>query len=307
MRIFVTGGSGFIGRHLVESLLQKESQVTIFDDLSNSTEEGISHLVKNGAQFVKGDITDYSTLAKSLSGYDVVVHLAAKISVDESVVRPEVTTLVNVNGTVNLLKACVANKIQNVIAASSAGVYADSDEMPLSENSKTQAISPYSASKLAMEYYMQAFANCFDMNCISLRIFNVYGAGQSRQYAGVITKFVQNIVANKPLIIFGDGTQTRDFVAIEDVVNAIQCAISKIDGKRGNVYNISSGKFVSIKDLAELMISLSGKELPIKFEDTKKGDIKNSQSNIFLAKKELRYNPKVELEEGIENFLKLFS
>ena len=145
MRIFVTGGAGFIGRHLVESLLQKEGQVTIFDDLSNSTEEGISHLVKNGAQFVKGDITDYSTLAKSLSGTDVVVHLAAKISVDESVVHPEVTTLVNVNGTVNLLKACVANKIQNVIAASSAGVYADSEEMPLSENSKTQASSPYGA------------------------------------------------------------------------------------------------------------------------------------------------------------------
>ena len=304
MKIFVTGGAGFIGRNLVEFLLQKGEDVTIFDNFSNSTEEKIFHLIKNGAKLVRGDITDYDSLLKALSGFDHVIHLAAKNSVQDSILHPEEITKVNVNGAVNLLLACVANKIRNVIATSSAAVYGSCDDLPLSENLYPNPISPYGASKLAVEYYLKAFANCYDMNCITLRPFNVYGLGQTGDYAGVITKFAQNIADDKPLVIFGDGSNTRDFVAIEDVIGSIHNAISKTDGKKGSVYNIASGEFVSIKNLAKLMISISGKNIDIIHNEAKKGDIKHSQATIFLAKKELGYVPKIKLKEGLQKLLK---
>jgi UDP-glucose 4-epimerase len=304
MKIFVTGGAGFIGQHLVYSLLNEGHDVTIYDNLKNSSKSKITHLLDNGALLVKGDITDYKSLSKNLTGSDCVIHLAAKIDVQESIKSPEQTHHVNVTGTVNLLRACVAQKIYNIIAASSAAVFGNPKDLPLSENSQTIPISPYGASKLAVENYMQAFSHSYDLNCVSLRFFNAYGKGQSDVYAGVITKFMERIAKNKPLEIFGDGSNTRDFVAIEDVVQSIQNSIAHIDGKKGNFYNIGSGKYTTIKDLAKLMISISGKPLSIKYKKSRKGDIHNSQTSIWLAQRELGYHPKITLKEGLERLLK---
>ena len=300
MKIFVTGGAGFIGQHLVNSLLNEGHDITIYDNLKNSSKSKITHLLETGALLVKGDITDYKSLSKNMFGFDCVVHLAAKIDVQESIKSPEQTHHVNVTGTVNLLRACVTQKTRNIIAASSAAVFGNPKDLPLSENSQTIPISPYGASKLAIENYMQAFSHSYGLNCISLRFFNAYGKCQSDAYAGVITKFMERIAKNKSLEIFGDGSNTRDFVAVEDVIQSIKNAISKVDGKKGNFYNIGSGKYTTIKDLAKLMISISGKPLSIKYKKPLKGDINNSQTSIWLAQRELGYHPKITLKEGLD-------
>jgi len=304
MRIFVTGGAGFIGRHLVDSFLKERHSVTIYDNFSNSSEDKISILVKNGIKVIRGDIIDYKLLLSSLEGFDTVIHLAAKISVPESVTYPEKTHETNVTGSLNLLRACVKKNVKNIIHASSAAVYGDPKVLPISEDSTTYPTSPYGSSKLSAEHYLQAFANSFNLNCINLRFFNVYGTEQSPEYAGVITKFLEAISAKKPLVIFGDGLSTRDFVDVEDVVRSIHNAISKIDGKRGNCYNIASGMFISINDLAQLMISISDKDLEIVHGKEREGEIKHSHANIDLAKKELLYFPKVGLKEGLKRIIK---
>ncbi|MGI0026446.1 MAG: NAD-dependent epimerase/dehydratase family protein [Nitrosopumilaceae archaeon] len=305
MKIFVTGGMGFIGHHLVSSLLQEKNKVTIYDNLKNSLNENVTLLKEQGAKFVKGDIDNYKLLLKSITGFDLTIHLAAEIDVQESIRFPEHTHQVNVTGTLNLLRACVAKRVKNVIAPSSAAVYGNQNDLPISENSQTIPISPYGATKLTMEHYLQAFANSYDLNCISLRLFNVYGIGQSDTYAGVITRFMKNIKKKKPLIIFGDGSNTRDFVSIEDVTSAFKKSIKKIEGSKGNAYNIASGKYVSIKELAELMLEISDTKLPILYKKERKGDIKNSQVSIWLAKKYIGYIPKVELRQGLQKLLKI--
>jgi UDP-glucose 4-epimerase len=304
MNILVTGGAGFIGRHLVKSLLKSGYKVTIFDNFSNSSEKQIVGLVDDGLNVIRGDITNYESLLNSLSGNDLVIHLAAQISVQKSIDDPEFTHKVNVEGTVNLLNACVKQNIKKIIAVSSAAVYGVPDDLPLSEKSQTKPISPYGESKLAMENSFKEFSQSSDLNCIILRLFNVFGEGQSQEYAGVITKFMEKIQSDKPLIIFGDGNNTRDFISIDYVVNFFHLAIEKLDEKKASIYNIATGKQVSINELANLMISISGKKLEIEHSKPLEGDIKHSQASISRAQSELGFFPKVSLGDGIEHLLK---
>ena len=299
VKVFVTGGAGFIGSFLVESLLNKGNKVTVFDDFSNSSEEQASILANKGATIIKGDIRNFEFLKKHLIGFDTVIHLAAKIDVNESIKYPEVTNEVNVTGSQNLLKACVDNKIKNIIGISSAAVFGIPKKLPLSEDSETIPLSPYGSSKLTMEHDFCDYSNSHDLNSIILRIFNVYGPGQTDAYAGVITKFLKNISQNTPLLIFGDGSFTRDFISVQDVVSAINNSIDNLDKKKAEIYNIASGKHTSIKEIADLMVSISGKNLEIKYEPEKKGDIPHSQTLIDKAKKELGFSPSVNLKDGL--------
>lgn len=303
MKFFITGGAGFIGTAFIDSLLEKDHEVIIFDNFSNSLEENISNFLNKGVSLVKGDVTNYENLQKALNNCDLVVHLAAQISVEESIKKPELTNSINVGGTENLLRACVANKVNNVIVASSAAVYGQPKELPLTESSPLLPISPYGKSKVEMEKMLRDFSKEYGLNGISLRFFNIYGKDQTDEYAGVITKFMKKISENKPLIIFGDGTNTRDFISIDDVIDSIHNAIEKIEGKKGNCYNIATGKSVGIKELGELMISISGKNLDINYEPSKEGDIIYSQTTIDLAKKELGFEPKIKLSEGLKKLL----
>ena len=301
MRILVTGGAGFIGKYLVKSLTEKGNIVTIFDNFSNSSKESVSHIVDIGAKVIEGDITKYDEILNAVKDQDIVIHLAAKISVQESIRNPSETFQVNVNGTKNVLAACEKNCVKKLIVASSAAVYGESlDDAKLTEESKTNPISPYGQSKVKMEQVIKNFVSENNLNCIILRFFNIYGVGQSDEYAGVITKFIKRITQKKPLEIFGDGLQTRDFVSVYDVINSIQNAISS---ENNGVYNIASGKAITIKELAELIISTSGKKLEIKYTAPKKGDILYSQADISLAKSKLEYYPKIELKEGIRQLL----
>ena len=277
--------------------------MTIFDNFSNSSEDIISDLLYDGVKLIKGDITRRDEVSNAISGHDIVIHLAAKINVEDSIKFPKETLMTNVDGAINVLNACVKHDVKNIIAASSAAVYGETQNLPISENNKTNPSSLYGESKLKMEEYIQSFSKKHNINSIILRIFNVYGKGQSPEYAGVITKFLNKISKNQPLEIFGDGLQTRDFVSIQDVVESIYCAISKIEGKRGIIFNIGNGKSVSINELAKHMISISNKNLDIKHGE-EKNEIRFSQANISLAKKVLNYNPKTGFGNGVKNLMK---
>lgn len=295
MKIIVTGGAGFIGKHLIEFLITKKINISIFDNFSNSKEESIIYLKNQGVKIIKGDITKMQDINNAIKDHDIVIHLAAKISIQESIENPSKTFQTNVEGTKNVLIACEKNNIKKIIVASSAAVYGESlPGVKLTENSKTNPISPYGKSKVMMEREIRKFISKHNINCIVLRFFNIYGIGQSVEYAGVITKFINRIKANKSLEILGDGMQTRDFVSIKDVINSIYHAIE--NGKNGT-YNIACGKAITIKELAEFMISLYGKNLEIIYNNAKKGDIKFSQADISLAKKELKYLPKFGLKD----------
>ena len=301
MRVLVTGGANFIGRYIVKFLIENGNVVTIFDNFSNSSKKSISDLIDIGVKVIEGDITKPIEILNAVKNHEIVIHLAAKISVQESIRNPSETFRVNVDGTKNVLHACEKNNIKKLIVASSAAVYGESlPNIKLTEKSKTNPISPYGQSKVKMEQIIKNFVSKHNINCIVLRFFNIYGVGQSDEYAGVITKFIKKINQNKPLEIFGDGLQTRDFVSVYDIINLIHNVISN---DKSGTYNIASGKIVTIKELAEMIISISGKKLEIKYTSPKKGDIKYSQADISLAKNNLKYNPKVGLIEGIRQLL----
>ncbi len=299
MNVIITGGAGFIGKHLSNYLLKNGFAVTIFDNFSNSKKKSVTSLGDN-VKIIEGDITDIQSITNATKNQDYIIHLAAKISVEDSIRNSSETFRVNVDGTINVLKACKKNFVNKLIVTSSAAVYGEGMRgVKLTESSKIKPISPYGESKSVMEEEIRKFASKYDINYTILRLFNVYGIGQSDEYAGVITKFIKNIRDNKSFEIFGDGMQTRDFVAVQDVIASIQNAI--MSGKN-KIYNIASGKSLTIKELAEFMIKLSKKQLDIKYLLPKEGDIKYSQSDISLAIKELKYIPKHTLYE-IKNLL----
>ena len=295
MKVLITGGAGFIGKHLTKFLLDRGCHITIFDNFSNSEKEDVSFLVDMDVKIIEGDITDLQSIVDAVKDHDVVVHLAAKISVPESVKNPDETFHVNVDGTKNLLIACKKNHIKKLIAASSAAVYGKgSEHLKLTENSPMNPISPYGESKVRMEEEIRKFILEYKIDSVILRFFNIFGDWQSPEYAGVITKFIKKIKDKESLEIFGDGKQTRDFISVNDVTNSIYCAIN--DGSVGT-YNIASGKAVTINELATLMISLSGKDLSIKYLDSKEGDVRYSQADIILSEKEINFSPKSGLAE----------
>ena len=296
MKILITGGMGFIGLYLVDYLLKKDNEITVLDNFSNSNKSLIKRIRNKNLKIIEGDIRKNDDILNSIKNQEIVVHLAAKISVDESIENPNETFDVNVNGTKNVLKACKQNNIKKLIVASSAAVYGENtSQSKLKEISKTNPISPYGESKLLMENEIKKFQlKNTNLKCIILRFFNIFGNGQSPEYAGVITKFIEKISTNESIEIFGDGLQQRDFISIYDVIESVFNAI--INGNNGT-YNIGSGKTITINDLAKVIITLSKKNIKISHLPSKKGDIKFSGADITLAKNEIKYSPKFNLEK----------
>ena len=298
MRILVTGGAGFIGKYLVKSLLEKGNIISILDNFSNSDKKSISSFEDRGIKVFEGDITNFDDIVKATKDQDLVIHLAAKISVEESIKNPSETFRINIDGTKNVLYSCEKNNVKKLIVASSAAVYGEGNKnVKLTEQSKTNPISPYGESKIKMEEEITKFCSVNRINYIILRFFNIYGVGQTLEYARVITKFLERIEENKSLKVFGDGTQTRDFVSIHDVIDSIYNAITY---NKNGIFNIGSGNAITIKELGKLMISLSEKQLDIQNVSSKKGDIKYSEGDILLAKENLTYIPKLDLRKGIK-------
>ena len=301
MNILVTGGAGFIGKHLVKFLIENKNNVSILDNFSNSDKKWISKFKKYQIKIFEGDIRNDEDILKATKDQDLVIHLAAKISVEESIKNPSETFEINVKGTEKILEVCKKNNVKKIIVASSAAVYGEGNEKyKITEQTKLNAISPYGESKIEMEKEIIKFCSNNQINYVILRFFNIYGLNQSMEYAGVITKFLEKIEKSENLIIFGDGTQTRDFVAIEDIINSIHNAMEYTEN---GIFNIASGEKITIKELAELMILLSNKTLDIEYVKAKKGDIKYSEADIQLAKNYLNYFSKIELKDGIKKLM----
>jgi len=303
LRVLVTGGAGFIGSHLVKALLRAGHFVRVLDNFSTGSMDNIVDVARD-VEIVVGDVRDYSVVEKCVRGVDVVIHLAALIDVAESIERPDLYFEVNVIGTHNIAKAC--RGVNVLIFASSSSVYGDPLKIPIPEDHLLSPRSPYAASKAAGEALIQAFSSIYGYRPIILRIFNVYGPKQSRAYAGVVIEFIRRVLRREPPIIYGDGEQTRDFIHISDVIDAIMKAMN-IERARG-VFNIGSGKAVTINQLAKLILkTLNREDLKPVYAPPRPGDIKHSIADITKSRKILGFEPKISLEEGIKTLINVIA
>jgi UDP-glucose 4-epimerase len=297
-KVFVTGGAGFIGSHLTDELVRQGYQVVVLDDLSTGKKENIEPLIGNGnAMFIKGSVTDLPLMRKLLQNVECVFHLAAIASVPRSVQDPLSSHNVNVTGTFNLLLAAKENKVKKVVYISSSAVYGDTVSVPQKEDINLNPKSPYAITKLTGEHYCKTFYETYGLNTICLRYFNVYGPRQhyDSQYAAVIPIFISNALAGKPPVIFGDGEQTRDFVFVKD---AVQAALMAAKSDATGIFNVGTGKAVSVNEIAKLVLKITGKDLKPVYQGLRSGDIIDSSADISKARS-LGYEPKYTLEEGL--------
>ena len=297
MKFVVTGGAGFIGSHIAKFLVNKNHNVVIVDNLSRGRLENLFSIQKH-IEFKKMDILDFDSLKEIISNSDGIFHQAALTSVPESFIQQEKYFEINVRGTENIFK--LAKEFQKkVVFASSSSVYGNTNTIPIKENLIKNPINPYGITKLDDEKLAEKYHN-LGVSIIGLRYFNVYGIGQTNDYAGVITKFINQIKQNKSPIIFGDGNQTRDFVSVEDVAKAnYYSMMSNVDF---NFFNIGTGITTSVKELANIMIKLSGKSLTSEFEKLPEGDVKESQADISLANDLIKWSYETNLEDGLKKF-----
>ena len=298
MNFIVTGGAGFIGSHLTKYLVEQKHAVTVIDNLCNGKKKKLGSVLKE-IEFVDIDILDFKKLRDILKNADGVFHQAALTDVQESFSRKKEYFEVNVAGTENILKISKEYGLK-VVFASSASVYGNTKTIPIKENFKRKPITPYGETKLQAEYLCEKYANN-GVKVVGLRYFNVYGDGQNIAYAGVITRFLESTVNHKPLVIYGDGLQTRDFVFVEDVAKANLLAMkSKVDYA---FINIGSGTATSIRDLANTIIELAKLKIKPSYGMAVKGDIRASQADIGLAKKLLKWEPETKLKEWLKKAL----
>ena len=297
MKFVITGGAGFIGSHIAKYLVNKNHNVTVVDNLSRGRLANLSK-IKEQIEFRKIDILDFDSLKEVISNSDGVFHQAALTSVPESFTQKEKYHNVNVKGTENIFK--LAKEFgKKVVYASSSSIYGNTTTIPIQENFEKNPINPYGITKLDDEKLAEKYHN-LGVPIIGLRYFNVYGIGQTNDYAGVITKFIDQINLNKSPIIFGDGTHTRDFISVEDIAKANLLSMeSNIDF---SFLNIGTGISTSIKTLAEMMIDLSGKTLEISYDDLILGDVKESLADASLAKRLINWNYETSLKNGLKKF-----
>jgi len=297
VKFVITGGAGFIGSHIAKHLVEKNHDVIVVDNLSRGRLENLSK-IKEQIEFKKMDILDFDSLKKVIFNSDGIFHQAALTSVPESFIQKEKYHNVNVKGTENIFK--LAKEFgKKVVYASSSSIYGNTTTNPIQENFEKNPINPYGITKLDDEKLAKKFHD-LGLSVIGLRYFNVYGIGQTNDYAGVITKFIDQINVNKSPIIFGDGTHTRDFISVEDIAKAN--LLSMESNTDFSFLNIGTGISTSVKELAELMIELSGKKLEISFDDLPLGDVKDSLADVSLAKKLINWNYETSLKNGLKKF-----
>ena len=290
MKFLITGGAGFIGSHIAEELIKsKKGEVVVFDNLSVGKKEN----VPKGCRFIKGDIRNEAAIIKAMKGIDVVFHDAAFVSIRASfdMLKHEVDN--NVYGTLNVLEAAVKNKVKKLVFASSMAVYGEPKVLPVEEDSQLRPISPYGFSKLRGELYCKIFQDKFGIDTTVLRYFNTFGIRQTpSDYVGVTTTFINQALNGKPLTIFGDGKQTRDFVWVRDIARAnVLAAFNK--KSRGEIFNIASGQEISINSIADSINKYTGNSRV--YVPKPGGEISRIRASIAKAKKVFGYKPEGEL------------
>jgi len=296
MRVLITGGAGFIGAHLANRLMAKGHHVRVLDDLS----AGDSERLDSRVLFTRGDVKDRPKLWTLLQGLDCVFHLAARVAVSESVLYPREYNDVNVGGTVSLMEAMRDVGVKRVVLASSATVYGEQPEQPLHEDMRPNPQVPYAVTKIAAEYYLFTLGALYGIETVALRIFNAYGRWQAipPSYPPVVPQFVKHALHGGSLVIQGDGKQKRDFVYIDDVVDALVSA-STASGIDRKTINVGSGREVSINDLARLVFRVTGREANIIHNDQRSGGIQRMAADLRRAGDLIDYRPKMSLEAGL--------
>ena len=300
MRYLITGAAGFLGSALANRLAAMGDVVIGVDDLSVGDQKVLSPAV----QFVRGDVNDRPTLWSLLQEVDCVYHLAAKVSVQESVLYPREYNHVNVGGTVTLMEAMRDVGVKRVVFISSGTVYGNQPVQPVTENVNANPRVPYAVSKLAAEYYVKSIGSLWGIETVCLRVFNAYGPGQRIPpvHTPVIPGFLHQAWENGTIVIHGDGNQTRDYVYVDDVVNAMQSAASAPEVDRLTI-NVGSGTETSVRDLARLAVEVTGGHPEVVYSPRNEGGLSRLCADINLARTLLAYEPSVDLLEGLKRTL----
>jgi len=302
-KVLVTGGAGFIGSHLVRAILARGDNVRVLDDYSSGSKANLDGV---DVELVVEDIRNEATVKRAVEGVDTVFHLAAFVSVPASMEDPTKCYDTNVMGSLNILRAAQEAGVHRVVLASSAAVYGERDEIVL-ENDTPLPVSPYAVSKLSMEHLAQMYTRAYGLETVCLRFFNVFGPCQSPDspYAAAIPRFTQDLINKNQVTIYGDGSQTRDFVFVEDVVQGILKA-SDVEEVAGTVFNISGGKSISIIELVDILHRFFPEAKEPTYGPARDGDIRFSQADITRAIEALEYRPNVAVEEGLRRTVEWF-
>ena len=304
-RVIITGGAGFIGSNIAEELFA-DNEVIIIDDLSSGRIQNIQHLTKrSNVSFIQGSITDLSLLQKAFAGADYIFHQAALASVPLSIDDPLRTNEVNIIGTLNVLVTARDSHVKKVVFASSCAIYGDTPTLPAREETPLHPLSPYAVTKATGEQYCSVFRHVYGLRTVCLRYFNVYGPRQDpkSEYAAVVPKLITAALAGRPLTIFGDGKQTRDFVFVKDVV---QANIAAADSAAEGIYNLGTGVETTVQELAETVTVLTGRSPEIIHEPARPGEVKRSRSDIVRAK-DFGYRPRYDLTNGLKETIDWFA
>ena len=303
----VTGGAGFIGSALVRRLLGlPDGSVEVIDNLSTGRRQNLNE-VSSQVVLHQADIRNFDAIRPVIAGADTVFHIAAIPSVPKSIVDPVPSHESNIDGTFNVLRACVEGGVRKVVYAASSSAYGDTEVLPKVETMSPNPKSPYAAQKLMGEYYCSAFSSCYGLDATALRFFNVYGSRQDpgSPYSGVISVFMTCVLEHKAPTIHGDGAQTRDFTYIEDVVDLVVKS-SKVPGVAGKVFNAGNGNRYSLNQVWKLLQKIEGVEIPALYGPPRAGDVRDSQADTTLAVRELGHAPRFTLEEGLRRTLEWY-
>lgn len=303
--VLVTGGAGFIGSALVRGLLVEPDveRVVVFDDLSTGKEANLPQ-ADGGVELQQGDIRDYAALERAFDGMDVVFHEAAIASVPKSIEEPQMCHEVNVDGTFNVLRAAVEQKVGRVLFAASAAAYGNAPELPKREDMPPDPRSPYAVHKLAGEMYLRTFWENYGLETVALRYFNVFGPRQDPKspYSGVLSIFADCLLSGRAPTIFGDGLQSRDFIFVENIVQANLLA-ARAPEAAGKLYNCGCGGRVTLNEVWQTMQNIAGVDLPAQYGPDRAGDVRDSQADISAARRDLGFDPIIGFEEGMRKTL----
>ena len=301
MKYLVTGGAGFIGSNIVERLLERGDYIRVIDNFATGKRSNIENFISS-IDLIEGDLRSYHTVLEAVMGVDVILHQAALPSVPRSIKDPITSNEVNISGTLNLLEASVKSNVKRFVYASSSSVYGDNPTLPKKEDMRENPLSPYSVSKLAGEKYCKVFSMIYGLETICLRYFNVFGYRQdpNSQYSAVIPKFIKAILADESPVIYGDGSQSRDFTFISNVVDANLLAASAKVNTGNIVVNCACHRQLTLLDLVQKINEITGKRIEPIFEKPRPGDVKHSFADISLAEEKLGYVPKISFEEGLK-------
>jgi nucleoside-diphosphate-sugar epimerase len=306
-KVVVTGGAGFIGSALVRGLLQDgASKVVVIDNCLTGREQNLRE-VWSSVDFHRVDIRDYDAMAPIMRGADVVFHEAAIPSVPRSIEDPVPSHEVNINGTFQVLRAAAAGGVGRVVYAASSSAYGDTEVLPKVETMNPRPKSPYALQKLAGEYYCNIFTECFGLQTVALRYFNVFGPRQdpSSPYSGVLSLFIRSILERRSPTIYGNGEQSRDFTYVEDVVS-LNLKAAQADGVSGGIYNGGNGGRITLNQAWQVLQKIEGVQIPANYGAPRAGDVRDSQADTTAAETKLGYKPKFSFEEGLRLTLEWF-